>query len=101
MAGGKQHSGHRQYPLHALRLQALEAIAQNRPRELQIAVFHGHPGQLGPQSLRQLSELTHRLTVAAAMAADQHPDRATLHSAEGGVAIKLRRGVAHGRLCLM
>ena len=96
MAGCKQHAGHRQHPLHALGPQALQAITQDRPRELQIAVFHRHTRQLCPQALSQLGKLTHRLPVAAAMAADQHPDRATFN----GIEIKLRCGGAHGRWCL-
>ena len=97
MASGEQHPGHRQHPLHALGPQAVEPIAQDRPRELQIPVFHRHARQQLTQAFRELGKFTHRLAVAASVATDQHPDRATFN----GIEIKLRRGVAHGRLCLV
>ena len=83
VAGGEQHAGHRQHPLHPLLPQALEPIAQDRPREFQVAVFHRQLRQAAAQPLRQLGEFPHRLAVAAAVAADQHPHRSALHTLQG------------------
>ena len=79
MAGGEQHSRHGQHALHALLSQAIQPIAQDRTSKFQVAVLHGHARQQRPQTLRQLRELSHRLAVAAAMAADHHADRSALH----------------------
>ena len=96
MTRGEQHPGYRQHPPHPLGPQALQAVAQDRSRELQVAVFDRHLGQQPPQPLSQLGELGHGLAVAAAMAADHHPDRTALHTVE----IQLHCGFCHGKTCL-
>jgi hypothetical protein len=60
---------------HPTLAQRIEAIAQDRPGKLQIAVFHGHPAHVVLQLAGQGGEFFHRQPVAAAVAADQHPNR--------------------------
>ena len=79
VAGGEQHARHRQHPFHPLLPQALQAVAQDRARKFQIAVFHWQLRQALPQALRQLGEFPHRLAIAAAMATDQHPHGSAVH----------------------
>ena len=73
MASGKEHRRHRQHMADPLLPQLLQAIAQDRPRELQVAMGHRQRRQGATQLLRQGGEFLHRQPVAAAVAADQHP----------------------------
>ena len=78
VAGGKQHGGHGQHPLHALGPQAVEPLAQDRPGKFQVAVGHGHLWHQLAQGFRQLGKFGHSQAITAAMAADQHPQGACL-----------------------
>ena len=76
MAGGEQHRRHRQHVFDPLLLQALETVAQDRPGKLEVAVLHRQGRQPPGHQGRQLGKFGHGQPVAAAMPADQHPDRA-------------------------
>ena len=71
----EQHRRDRQHVAHPAPAQAIEAIAQDRPGKLQVAVFHGHPAHAVLQLQGEGGEFLHRQPIAAAVAADQHPDR--------------------------
>ena len=66
-------------------LQGIEAIAQDRPGEFQIAVLNRHRPQLRSQGVDHLGEFLHRQTVATAMAADQNAETIGLKVGQGGV----------------
>ena len=71
----EQHRRDRQHMAHPALSQGIETIAQNRSGKLQVAVVHGHPAHAVLQLSGQGGEFLHRQPVAAAVAADQHPDR--------------------------
>ena len=76
VARGKQHRRYRQHVPHALGLQALEPVAQDRPGKFEVAVLDRHRGQPRPHLLGQLGKFGDRQPVAAAVAADHHADGA-------------------------
>ena len=76
VAGREQHRRDRQHVAHTPATQGIEAVAQDRSGELQVAEFHRHRRQALLELVGQGGELLHRQTVAAAVAADQHADRA-------------------------
>ena len=92
MAGGEEHGRHRQHMTDPPGPQFLQAIAQDRPRELQIAIGHRHRRQGAAQLLRQGGELLHRQPVAAAMAANKHPQGPYRPPGGGGGTVEIRRG---------
>ena len=75
MPRGKQHRRYGQHMAHPTLAQRIEAIAQDRPGKLQVAVFHGHRAHVVLQLAGEGGEFFHRQSVAAAVAADQHPNR--------------------------
>ena len=72
----KQHGRHGQHVTYPPGPQRLQAIAQDRPGKFQVAVFHWHLGQQLLEPLGQLGKFGHCQPIAAAVAANQHPNRA-------------------------
>ena len=72
----KQHGRHGQHVAYPPGPQRLQAIAQDRPGKFQVAVFHRHLGQQRLEPLGQLGKFGHCQPIAAAVAANQHPNRA-------------------------
>ena len=70
----EEHRRDRQDAGDPLLPQRLKPVAQDRPGEFEIAVRDRHRGQPRPQLFDHAGEFLHRQTVAAAMAADQHPE---------------------------
>ena len=83
VAGGEQHGGHGQHPLHPLGAQVLKPLAQDRPGKFQVAVGHRHLGHQLAQGFSQLGKFGHGQAIAAAMAANQHPQGAAFSSQQG------------------
>ena len=69
VARRKQHTGHREDPLTALLPQAVETVADDRGRELQITVINVELRHAGAQALGHLRELAYGPFVAATVAA--------------------------------
>ena len=86
VTGCKQHAGHRQNVVHALRLQRVQSLVQNRIGKFQIAVIHRHFWKALTQPLGKTGELINGIFVAAAMTADHH-----------AVALAIRHIVEHGQ----
>ncbi len=74
VAGGEQHARHREHVAHALRPQAVEAVVQDRPRELEEAALDRVVRQARDQARDQALELGHRVDIARAVAAHHDPN---------------------------
>ena len=76
VAGGEQHAGHRQHAVDALGTQPIEALADDRPRELEIAHRDRPFRQPLGDPVDDPRELDAGGVVAAAVPADHHADAA-------------------------
>ena len=85
MSCREQHRWNGQHLRDSAFAQGIEAIAQDRPGEFQIAVLNRHRPQLRSQGVDHLGEFLHRQTVATAMAADQNAETIGLKVGQGGV----------------
>ncbi|CAI8419636.1 MAG: Uncharacterised protein [Rhodospirillaceae bacterium] len=65
----EQHAGHGEDPLTAFLPQAVETVADNRGRELQITIINVELRHAGAQALGHLRKLTHGPFIAATVAA--------------------------------
>ena len=74
VAGGEQHARHGEHAIDAARPQAVEPLAQHRPRKLQKAALDGIVRQALGQAVDQAMKLLDRVEVARAVAADHHAD---------------------------
>src|SRR5262249_10445165 len=74
MTRGEEHAGHRQNPVHAPGLQAVEPVADDRLREFEKAVIRRILRQALADARGPRLEFLDRLRIAAAMAADHHAD---------------------------
>ena len=76
VAGGEQHPRHRQDMSDTLALQRIEAVADDRPGEFEVAVLD-RLRQALCEAAGQDGKLCHGVIVAAAMAAQHHALPAT------------------------
>ena len=75
VAGGEQHARDRQHVVDAARPQTVEAVAQDRPGELEKAALDRVVRQARAQAGDQAAELRDRAAIARAVATDHDADR--------------------------